>query len=65
MKKLSSGIVLFKFVGIKLFHDYSQAETAEEKQAIKVVARKSFADFDEEKYITNSELLSWIKKMKY
>ena len=50
---------------IKLYKEYQECETDEERKAIETVAAMSFADFDEDKYITNQELLKWIKKVKY
>ena len=50
---------------IKLYKEYQECETDEERKAIETVARMSFADFDEDQWIKDSTLLSWIKKMKY
>jgi hypothetical protein len=50
---------------IKLFKEYQECETDEERKAIETVARMSFADFDEDRWIKDPTLLSWIKKMKY
>jgi hypothetical protein len=50
---------------IKYYKEYLGAETDEEKKAIEVTVRMSLADFDEDTYITDAVLLSWIKDMKY
>jgi len=50
---------------IKLYKEYNLCETDEERNAIETVASMSFADFDEDKYISNHELLKWIKQVKY
>ena len=50
---------------IKLYKEYNECKTDEERKAIETVASMSFADFDEDKYIKDYKLLQWIKKMKY
>ena len=50
---------------IKYYKEYQEAETDKERKAIETVVAMSLADFDEDKYITDDLLLSWIKKMKY
>lgn len=50
---------------IKLFKEYNECETDEERRAIETVASMSFADFNEDKHITNYQLLTWIKQVKY
>lgn len=50
---------------IKYYKEYQQAESDEDKQAIEVTVSMSFADFDEDKFITDARLRSWIKEMKY
>ena len=50
---------------IKLYRQYNEAKTEKEKAAIATIARMSFADFNEDKYITDYTLRKWIKKVKY
>ena len=50
---------------IKYYKEWNQAETIEEKRAIESVLSMSLADFDEDKYINDPKLLSWVKNMKY
>lgn len=50
---------------IKYYKEWRLAETEEEKKAIEITVSMSLADFNEDKYITDSVLLSWIKKVKY
>lgn len=50
---------------IKYYKEYLQAETEQDKKAIESIVSMSLADFDEDKYITDLKLRSWIKKMKY
>lgn len=50
---------------IKLYKEYNECKTDKERTAIATVARMSFADFDEDKYITDYTLLQWIKQVKY
>jgi len=41
------------------------AETPEDKKAIETIVAMSLADFDEDRFITDARLLSWIKNVKY
>ena len=50
---------------IKLYKEYNECKTDEERKAIETVASMSFADFDEDKYIKDYNLLQWIKQVKY
>lgn len=50
---------------IKLYKEWKEAETEEDKKAIETIIQMDFADFNEDKYITNPKLLNWIKKSKY
>ena len=50
---------------IKLFKEWKECETIEDKRAIETIIQMDFADFDEDKYIRNPKLLSFIKKAKY
>lgn len=50
---------------IKYYKEYLEAETDQEKKAIETIVAMSMADFDEDKYITDLKLRSWIKQMKY
>ena len=50
---------------IKLYKEWQEAKTPEDKKAIETIVQMDFADFNEDKYITNPELLNWIKKAKY
>lgn len=50
---------------IKYYKEWQEAETIEDKKAIESIASMSLADFDEDKFITDSRLLSWIKEVKY
>ena len=50
---------------IKYYKEWNEAETIEEKTAIETIASMSLADFDEDRFITDSKLLSWIKRVKY
>ena len=50
---------------IKLYKEWKECETEEDKKAIETIVQMDFADFDEDKYITNPKLLNWIKKAKY
>lgn len=50
---------------IKSYKEWQQAETVEEKKAIETIVSMSLADFDEDRFITDAKLLSWIKMVKY
>ena len=50
---------------IKLYKEWKECKTKEDKAAIETIIQMDFADFDEDKYIKNPELLSFIKKAKY
>ena len=50
---------------IKYYKEWNEAETLEEKEGIAAIASMSLADFDEDKYITDTRLLSWVKSVKY
>lgn len=50
---------------IKYYKEYLETESKEEKKAIETVLSMSLADFDEDKYIHDRKLLSFVKKMKY
>ena len=50
---------------IKYYKEWKEAETEEDKKAIETIVSMSLADFDEDKFITDAKLLSWIKEMKY
>jgi hypothetical protein len=50
---------------IKYYKEWEEAESIEEKRAIENIVSMSFADFNEDKYITDPKLLSWIKNAKY
>lgn len=50
---------------IKYYKEFLEAETAEEKQAIKSIVSMSLADFNEDEYITEPKLLIFIKQSKY
>jgi hypothetical protein len=50
---------------IKYYKEWQEADSPEEKQAIENIISMSFADFNEDKYITDPKLLSWIKNAKY
>lgn len=50
---------------IKYYKEWKEAETVEDKKAIETIVSMSLADFDEDKFITDAKLLSWIKDMKY
>lgn len=50
---------------IKYYKEWNEAETIEEKTAIETIASMSLADFDEDRFITDSKLLRWIKTVKY
>lgn len=49
----------------KSYKEYLLADTEKERKAIEIYISMSLADFDEDKYIDNAKLLSWIKQMKY
>lgn len=49
---------------IKLYKEYNNATTDKQRGAIAFTVSQSFADFDEEKYITNIKLRNWINKVK-
>ena len=50
---------------IKYYKEWKEAETIEDKKAIETIVSMSLADFNEDKFITDAKLLSWIKKVKY
>jgi len=50
---------------IKYYKEYQECKTDEERKAIETVVSMSLADFDEDKFIKDPELLQWVKKMKY
>lgn len=50
---------------IKYYKEWKEAETPEDKKAIESIASMSLADFNEDKFITDAKLLSWIKDVKY
>lgn len=50
---------------IKLYKEYQECKTDDEKKAISTVVSMDFADFDEDKYIKDARLLEWIKQVKY
>lgn len=50
---------------IKYYKEWNEAETIEDKKAIENILSMSLADFDEDKYITDIKLLTWVKKIKY
>tara|TARA_R110000868_G_scaffold74337_13_gene215015 strand:+ start:8641 stop:8979 length:339 start_codon:yes stop_codon:yes gene_type:complete len=50
---------------IKYYKEWQEADSPEEKQAIENIISMSFADFNEDKHITDPKLLSWIKNAKY
>lgn len=50
---------------IKYYKEYDECTSDEERKAIETVVSMSFADFDEDKYIKDENLLAWIKLMKY
>ena len=50
---------------IKYYKEWNEAETVQEKEAIKNILSMSLADFNEDKYIDDPKLLLWVKNMKY
>lgn len=50
---------------IKYYKEWKEAETLEDKKAIENVLSLSLADFDEDRFIKDAKLLSWIKNVKY
>tara|TARA_R110000796_G_scaffold248124_1_gene374526 strand:- start:7010 stop:7348 length:339 start_codon:yes stop_codon:yes gene_type:complete len=50
---------------IKYYKEWQSAETLQEKKAIETIVSMSLADFDEDRFITDARLLSWIKDVKY
>lgn len=50
---------------IKYYKEWQEAETLQEKKAIENILSMSLSDFDEDKYIKDNKLLSWVKKIKY
>ena len=50
---------------IKYYKEWNEAETLQEKEAIKNILSMSLADFNEDRYIDNPKLLLWVKNMKY
>tara|TARA_R110000851_G_scaffold152826_2_gene294627 strand:- start:338 stop:676 length:339 start_codon:yes stop_codon:yes gene_type:complete len=50
---------------IKYYKEWQSAETLQEKKAIETIVSMSLADFDEDRFITDKTLLSWIKDVKY
>jgi len=50
---------------IKLYKEWKECKTIEDKKAIETIIQMDFADFDEDKYIRNPKLLNFIKKAKY
>lgn len=50
---------------IKAYKEWQEAESIEDKKAIENVLAMSLADFDEDKFITDPKLLSWVKEIKY
>ena len=49
---------------LKLYKEYSKLTDIAEKQSFKMIVSSSFANFDEEKYLTG-ELRNFIHNMKY
>lgn len=50
---------------INYYKEWKEAETLEDKKGIETIASMSLADFDEDRFITDAKLLSWIKSVKY
>jgi len=50
---------------IKYYKEWKETETIEEKKAIETIVSMSLADFDEDRFISDAKLLSWIKSIKY
>jgi len=50
---------------LKAYKEWQKVETEEERRAIEDILSMSLADFDEDKFITDPKLLSWVKKVKY
>lgn len=50
---------------LKYYKEWQQAETETDKKAIENILSMSLADFDEDKFIKDDKLLSWIKDVKY
>lgn len=50
---------------IKYYKEWNEAETLEDKKAIETIVSMSLSDFDEDRFITDAKLLSWIKNVKY
>ena len=50
---------------IKYYKEWNEAETPQDKEAIESILSMSLADFDEDRFITDAKLLSWVKSIKY
>ena len=50
---------------IKAYKEYNNAETETEKKAIAKILSLSLADFDEDKFIKDKDLLQFVKQVKY
>lgn len=50
---------------IKYYREYNEVETDVEKEAIANILRMSLADFNEDKFIKDKKLLSFVKKIKF
>ena len=50
---------------IKYYKEWKEADSVEDKKAIESIVSMSLADFDEDRFITDATLLSWIKGVKY
>jgi len=50
---------------IKYYKEWNEVETLEDKKAIETILSMSLADFNEDKFIKDAKLLSWVKKVKY
>lgn len=49
---------------LDLYLEYSKS-TEDEKEALRFVIRNKFSNFDEQKYIQDTELRNWIYNMKH
>ena len=50
---------------IKYYKEWKEAETLEDKKGIETIVSMSLSDFNEDKFIKDVVLLSWIKSVKY
>ena len=50
---------------IKYYKEWKEAETLEDKEGIETILSLSLADFDEDRFIKDAKLLSWVKTVKY